>query len=225
MNNAIEKINNERQTVKAYADKRIPSQDWEQVLDAIKWSPSSFGVEPYRVIVVNHENQKLREEMKAVMWGQGVVTEADKMVIFVAYGKEIMLKNDWAVKRKIREAEIVRNMQGKEAEERGRKGAEAMLTHLKNNEPDLGAWAAKQTYIALGISMAAATLLNIGSTPMEGFDHAALDAVLRKHKLLREGEKVAVVAAFGYPKDKTSYSHWGSGRRVRDKNSEKFTVV
>jgi len=74
----------------------------------------------------------------------------------------------------------------------------------------------KQAYIALGNSMTAATILGIGSTPMEGMQKTKLEPFLKEQGLMKDNERLAVAAAFGYTASETAYAHYGSGKRVRD---------
>ena len=225
MNEIIEKINRERQTVKSYSDKKISNSDWKQILDAIYWSPSSHGFEPYRVIIVK-KNNKLRSKLRKVMWNQGVVTEADKLIFFVSLKRKIFTNKNWLYERALRKAIKVEGKKGNEAKESAKNMAKIILEkHLAIDEPNGDDWAMKQCYIALSSSLIAATVMGIGSTPMEGLEKNKVEKILRSEKLISNDERVAVVAAFGYPTSKTAYAHWGSGKRIRDLKTKKFKTI
>lgn len=224
MNEIINKVLKERQTVKAYSEKAIPTEDWKQVLETIYWSPTSHGFEPYRVLVIDRKNQPLRETIKGSMWGQGVVTQADKLVLFISLKRDVWGSTKFLEERTVRR---LREVNGKDVdasnEEVKKTAAFVKATHLDPQE-DGDHWAMKQAYIALGMAMYSASILGIGSTPMEGFERAKLEPILAQHDLLdAKTEKVAVAVAFGYPLSETSYAHWGSGKRVRDAWDKKIT--
>lgn len=225
MKEQLQKAFEFRQTVKKYSDKHIETDKWETIKDAIYWAPTSHGFEPYRVLIINRENP-LRQELKPAMWGQGVVDNADKLVFFISVKREIFTNEEWLLKRALRRAENVAGLQGGEALAAAKKHADTVLNvHLKNEEPNGDDWAMKQSYIALGMAMETAALLGVNSTPMEGFDRAKVKAIFKAHNLINDFEEVALVGAFGYPFDNTSYAHWGNNKRVRDPREVKFKEI
>lgn len=225
MNKIIEKINASRQTVKSYSDKKIKVNDWKQILDTIYWTPSSHGFEPYRVLIVRKGN-KLRKKLRNIMWDQGVVTEADKLIFFVSLKREVFTNKKWLYERALRKATKINGKRGKEAEKISNDMVKLITEkHLSIDEPNGDDWAMKQAYIALGTSMFAATILGIGSTPMEGLEKSKIEKLFRSEKLISNDERIAVAASFGYPTSKTSYAHWGTGKRVRDPRTKKFKTI
>lgn len=224
MNKTIKKVIDERQTVKAYNDKKISDSDWKDIIETIQWAPSSHGFEPYRVLVIEKES-KLREELKAMMWGQKTVIEADKLIFFISLKHKIFSSKDFIYKRALRRAEKVVGLTGEKAEEVANTTLAVVKDkHLKLDEP-YDDWSMKQAYIALGMALYSATILGIGSTPIEGMEKAKVESLFKKHKLTTDDERVAVAAAFGYPQSKTAYAHWGSGKRVRDPEEKKFVTI
>ena len=225
MNKIIEKINKERQTVKSYLDKEISDSDWNQILDAIYWSPTSHGFEPYRVLVVR-KSSKLRAKLQKVMWGQGVVVEADKLIFFVSLKRKVFLSKEWLYERALRKATEVEGKTGEEAKANAEKMTDIIINkHLSIDEPGGDDWAMKQSYIGLSAGLMAATILGIGSTPMEGLEKAKVEKLLRSEKLISDDERIAVAASFGYPASKTAYAHWGTNKRVRDPKDKKFKTI
>lgn len=229
MNEIIQKINTTRETVKAYNDKNISASDWKQILETIKWAPTSFGFEQYRVVVIDRANTKLRNELLPAFFGQGVVTNASKLVIFVSLSGKVLMSDKWFIEREARALTHISGLKGKELETQVSNMHGFFQSFLKTFpqpvETAAMEWGRKQAYIALGMAMSAAAILNIGSTPMEGFDPAKVTEILRAHKLIRNDESAAVAVAFGYPKDKTAYAHRGNGKRVREADSVKFIEV
>ncbi len=221
----IKHIIQNRQTVKTYSDKKILEDDWKSILDAIYWSPSSHGFEPYRVLIIE-KNNKLRKELTPIMWNQGVVEESDKLIFFISIDRKSFTNKEWLTKRAMRRFTEIAGQNKEEAIKSSKKMVSLILEkHLGIDEPNGDEWAIKQCYIALGNAMTASTILGIGSTPMEGLEKTKVKSLLIKNKLMNENECVAVCAAFGYPKDKNSYLHYGSNKRVRDSWNKKFKTI
>ncbi|NQZ29397.1 MAG: nitroreductase family protein [Mycoplasmatales bacterium] len=225
MNKTIEQINMNRQTVKAYSDQRISNEDWKNILETIYWAPTSHGFEPYRTLIIEKDN-KLREELKPLMWNQGVVTEADKLLLFISLKREVFANKEWVFKRSYRRFADVAGKTHEEASKLAKTMSETVLNkHLNVDEANGDDWAMKQCYIALGMAMSAATILGIGSTPMEGIEKSKVEELLLEKELIKKDERIAVTMAFGYPKSETAYLHFGKGNRVRDKWEEKFKTI
>jgi nitroreductase len=134
-----------RRAVKTFAPGAV---DYEPILRAIQIAPSSFGVQPYRVVILT--NKQLKEDIKPHCFNQEQITACDVLLVFCA------IKNiDARVDEYIKESDS--------------EGMRSMITGFLGNTTDKVEWARKQAYIALGFAMAAATELKIASCPMEGF--------------------------------------------------------
>ena len=167
-------------------EKTIPEAAFDALLETIRLSPSSFGMEPWRVIVVR--SRELREALKPLCWNQNQITEASELLIFTT-------DND-AVRGN---TEYVKKMFA-------RRGLDAAMTaaylkryadYLAPLEADarlLENWTAKQCYIAAANLMTHAASLGIDSCPIEGFEKAKVEACLQ----LPEGRHVALMVALGY---------------------------
>jgi nitroreductase/dihydropteridine reductase len=134
-----------RRAVKHFGNKSI---DTTKIIEAIVAAPSSFGLQPYKVIAVR--NPELKEKLRAVAYNQTQVTECDTLFVFCSRS-DIELR-----------AEEYINTTGAET-------MRDMLTGFISYLPDKLAWATRQTYIALGFALAACAELQIPSCPMEGF--------------------------------------------------------
>lgn len=115
---------------------------------AIVNAPSSFGLQPYKVLAVS--NQYVKEKLKAVSFNQEQVTECDTLFIFCARADVETRAEEFLT---ITGAESMRGL----------------LMGFLQGIPDKLAWSARQAYIALGFGLAAAAELKIASCPMEGF--------------------------------------------------------
>jgi nitroreductase len=164
--------------------KRIANIDLDEILESIRLSPSSFGMEPWRVIVV--KDKSLRSQIKEISWNQPQITDASNLLIFTTDIESIKADTQY-VKDMFSRRELPQDMY------------EKYLEVYKNftesmSECEFEQWAQKQCYIAAANAMNCAASLKIDSCPIEGFDKNAL------HKLLKldESRGVALMIAFGY---------------------------
>lgn len=160
-----------RYATKAFdPEKKIPSDLWTVLEDALVLTPSSFGLQPWKFFVVS--NPELRERLVALSWGQRQVADASHLVIFAV--KSPVTEDD--VHRHIVNAET---LQGMPPGTLG--GFEKVVNGFLANPPyplDLRAWATRQVYLALGNFMTSAALVGVDTCPMEGLDPAGYDAAL-----------------------------------------------
>jgi nitroreductase len=173
-----------------YATKRmngakVPKEKIDIILDAISLAPSSFGLQPYSVFVI--EDKEMLEKIKPIAYNQPQITEASALLVFAAWDK--LTKERIATY--IHQIAEVRNM----TLESLAPVKEQIETQLQNSDADNLIWNAKQTYIALGVALVAAAEENVDSTPMEGFNKEQLDEVLQ---LKSKGLRSAVILTLGY---------------------------
>lgn len=169
------------------ATKKISEVDWKILEDALKMAPSSYGVQPWKFLVV--ENPEVREKLKPVSWNQTQVTDASHYVVLLY--KEQM------------DADHVQKYVDRVAEVRGvplssLDGYKNMMIEnlvVKPQPGKMANWAQRQTYIALGFLLETAALLKIDACPMEGFDPSAYDQILN---LEGTGWKTIASVALGY---------------------------
>jgi len=168
------------------ADKAVPQEKVERILEAIRLTATSSGLQPYEVFVVT--NPEIREQIKAHSWNQAQVTDCSHLLVFAAW-------DDYTPERINKMFDLVN-------EERGFKneGWENYRQMLLANYPPRGAevnyqHAARQAYIALGSALIAAAYEEVDSTPMEGFDPAKVDEIL---KLRERGLRSVILLPLGY---------------------------
>jgi nitroreductase/dihydropteridine reductase len=143
-----------RRAVKHFGDKPV---DTTPIIRAITNAPSSFGLQPYKVIAVR--NSELKKQLRAVSYDQAQVTECDTLFVFCARTDLSERAEEYLQKT---QAEMIRQM----------------LTGFISYIPDKAAWSAHQAYIALGFSLAACAELKIPSCPMEGFTASEVHRIL-----------------------------------------------
>lgn len=183
-------------------EQHIPQADFDVILETGRLSPSSFGFEPWKFLVVGNErdrDRELREKLAPVSWGgKNSLRGADKYVLFLARKAGDMTAGSDYLTYMMRE---VKGMPQDAAE-----GMTAAFGQWQRNDFDLMEsdramfdWSCKQTYIALANMMTAAAMLGIDSCPVEGFNRAAVEDVLAEEGLLdRDHFGVSVAAGFGY---------------------------
>jgi nitroreductase/dihydropteridine reductase len=175
-----------------YATKKMdPSKDVaqekvERILEAVRLTASSSGLQPYEVIVVT--NPAVREQIKPHAWNQGQISDCSHLLVFAAWDNYT--------------AERINGMFDLVNEQRGLKneGWEAYRQQLLASYPARDAQtnfehAARQAYIGLGSALIAAAYEEVDSTPMEGFDPAKVDEVL---ELRERGLRSVVMLPLGY---------------------------
>lgn len=159
------------------------------ILEAIRLSATSSGLQPYEVLVIN--NKAIREQIKPHAWNQGQITDSSHLLVFAAWDNYT--------------AERINNMFDLTNEIRGFKneGWENYRAMLLNTYPQRDAetnyqHAARQAYIGLGSALIAAAELKVDSTPMEGFDPVKVDEILG---LKEKGLRSVLLLPVGYRAD------------------------
>lgn len=176
--------------------KKISDEDFAVILEAGRLSPSSFGFEPWRFVVI--QNPLLRERLKTVTWGaQGTLPTASHYLAILCRKDDMRFDSDYI-------SGFMRNVQklpediAEKKGQRYRKFQEQDFNLLESPRA-LFDWACKQAYIALGNMMTSAAMIGVDSCPVEGYDVWQAETVLAETGVLA-GEKfgLAVMAAFGY---------------------------
>ncbi len=169
------------------AAKKLSDDEWNKLEAALVLAPSSYGLQPYRFIVVN--DPALREQLQAAAYGQSQVTDSSHLVVFAA--RTDITEQD--VEHYMARITAVRGVE--------RAHLEGFAKVMKGDlvagprHAVIQEWCARQTYIALGQLMAVAALESIDVCPMEGFDTAKYDEILG---LRDKGFRAVVVAAVGH---------------------------
>lgn len=174
-----------RYAVKKYADKKVNETDLRTILEATNLSASSAGLQPYRIIVV--EDPEIRLKL-----GQGAfnpqITEASHLLVFAAIEHLSESHIDEYMQRMADTRKLPL-----EALSEFRKILVAHITGRTQEENFI--WASKQAYIGLGTAMVAAAELEVDATPMEGFDPVRFNEILG---LKEKGLSSVVLLALGY---------------------------
>lgn len=150
--------------------KQIPDDAWRALEQSLVLAPSSFGLQPWKFLVV--EDKNLREQLRAASWNQSQVVDADRYVVFTP----LRTTTDEDVDRYM---ERTSELRGTPVESmQGYRNVIADFLVKGWAAKDLFGWNARQAYIALGQFMTAAALMGIDTCPMEGIDMHGYDELL-----------------------------------------------
>lgn len=210
MNTFLENQNWRYATKKFDPSKKIAAKDIVILKEAIRLSSSSYGLQPYKIIIV--ENPELRAQLKPAAWGQSQIVDASHIVVFaneLNYGESGI---DDYFKNVSQTREVpVESMQGY------MDFMKATITALSDNDRNI--WSAKQTYLALGNLMNAAAELRIDVTPMEGFVPEQVNEILGLNEL---GLNATLIATLGYRHEEDATQYF---KKVRKSNEELFITL
>jgi nitroreductase len=203
----LSKLNTRYATKVFDPTKKVSEADMEKLLEAIRLSASSYGLQPYKVLVI--EDPKIRAELRKVAWDQPQITDASVLLVFAVKYET----NGSTVDEFIDLIAQTRNISKGSMEGY----SDMMKGSLQNlNQEQVETWVSKQAYIALGFGLVSAAVLGIDACPMEGFSSADFDKILDLNKL---GLKSKVIMAVGYRSQDDQYQHLA---KVRQKNKDFF---
>ncbi len=210
MSNFLENQNWRYATKKFDATKKISNQDLTFLKEAIRLSSSSYGLQLYKVIIV--ENTELRAKLQPAAYGQTQIVDASHLIVFASQttvGEEDInayLDNATAT-RGLPQGALVGY------------GDYMKGSIMPLSEEVKNIWTAKQTYLALGNLLNAAAELKIDVTPMEGFVPKQFNEILGLDKL---NLNAVLVAAVGYRHVEDATQHY---KKVRKSNEDLFIIL
>ena len=187
MENAFEEAMKFRHACKVFDEtKKISDEDIRYILEAGRKSPSSFGMEAWKFVVIT--NEALKEKLCPACWDQVQITSCSHLVIVLAGIDSVKPESGLPEKR------FLRAMPQEKVDFYMGLYASHLETILSSDENIL-AWTAKQTGIAAGNMMTAAAIKGIDSCPIEGFDKTAVESIL---ELDTKKFQLSIVIPFGY---------------------------
>jgi nitroreductase/dihydropteridine reductase len=161
---------NWRHAVKAYDPaKKVSEEDVNKILEAARLAPTSSGLQPFRVVVV--ENQELKEKMVQGALNPEVMRDCSHVLVFAAWDSYSDEKIDKVYDYHTDVRDLPRGRFGSYTDKiKEIYGAQTPEEHFAHT--------ARQTYIALGLAMAQAAELKVDTTPAEGFSNEIVDEIL-----------------------------------------------
>lgn len=189
MSDLLQKLQWRYATKKMDPSKVVPQEKVDRILEAARLAPTSSGLQPFEIIVVT--NPQIREQIKPKAWGQGQITDCSHLLVFAAW-------DNYTPERINMMFDLTNAQRGTTNE-----GWENYRQMLLSTYPARAAevnfqHAARQAYIGLGAAVIAAAFEEVDSTPMEGFDPAALDEILNLHA---RGLRSVAILPLGYRED------------------------
>jgi len=183
-----------RYAVKRFdATRRISDSHWQAIETSMIVTPSSFGLQPWKFIVIN--NPAIKEQLPAFSWGQQQPKDCSHFVVLAGLRSMNTEYVDHFLQRVASERSLpIESLAGYR---------KVVLGFLENQKEHIPEWATRQVYIALGQLMTSAALLGIDACPMEGIEPKKYDALLQL-----DGTNYAtrVACAFGYRHPEDTYA-------------------
>ncbi len=182
--NIIEALN-WRYAVRQFSSERIDDKRVEELLTATRLSATSYGLQPYRLILVN--DMDVRMKLLQYAYGQDKVANCSHLLVFAAQ-TDI---GDGMVDRYIHSVAETRDIPVE--------GLQGLADHMKEVFAGMNAvqkreWAHQQAHIALGTLLTAAAIMEIDTCPMGGIEAAGFDRLLELDEL---GLETSVICALG----------------------------
>jgi nitroreductase len=157
-------------TKKFDASRTIPGETWAALERALVLAPSSYGLQPWKFVVVR--DRAMRERLSAASWGQRQPLDCSHFVVFAR-------RRDYDARDLERFIERAAEVRGVAKESlKGYADIIAGSTERARKGGTLDGWLARQVYIALGQFMTSAALLGVDTCPMEGIEPAKYDEIL-----------------------------------------------
>ncbi len=208
--NLIDHLNWRYATKMFDPQKKISKQDLEFLKEAIRLSVSSYGLQLYKVLII--ENDEIRAALRKASWDQSQITDASQLFVFCNYTLDYDRHVDDYVERII-------TIQGNSSNGIKQYGESIKTSIGKMSAEERKSWSEKQTYLAMNNLLIACAELKIDACPMEGFDNHAYNQILG---LDEQGLNAVVIAPVGYRSvsDKTQ-----NRLKVRKTKEELFQIA
>ena len=185
---------NWRHAVKAYdSSKKVSQEDLNKILEVSRLAPTSSGLQPFRIIVV--ENQELKEQMVKGAFNPEVMRDCSQVLVFAAWDQYSDSKIDKVYDHHTDERDLPRGRFSSYTDQ-------IKVLYNGQTKEEHFAHTARQTYIALGLAMAQAAELKVDSTPAEGFSNEMVDEILGLKEL---GLKSVTLLYLGYRDSANDY--------------------
>ena len=190
-------IFNFRFATKEFNGEIIPDEDMQMIAETARLSPSSFGLEPWKFVVVADRN--LIKEAAEVSWGmqRQAATTSHMILGLTRTGKHVRYDAQYTHDVWVENKGV--------SEEFFEKLKPVLQEFQKTNidkeisEKSLLDWSVKQNYIAMGNMMTAAAMIGIDSCAIEGFDKEKVEEMLIKRGILdKENFDLSYIVLFGY---------------------------
>lgn len=210
MNNYIDSLQWRYATKKFDADKKVSNEDLNKLLESMRLSASSYGLQPYHIFVIT--DPEIRKKLLPVSWGQSQIVDASHLIVLA---NKTDVDADW-IDGYLTNVSETRNIPAEALNDY----ADFMKSKVLALSPEEQAtWASKQNYLVLGNLLSAAADLKIDTCPMEGFEPEAYNDILG---LSAKGLNATLVATIGYRSPEDQTQHY---TKVRQPIEQLFTHI
>jgi nitroreductase / dihydropteridine reductase len=175
-----------RYATKKFNGAKIPQEKLDYILEAARLAPSSSGLQPYKIIVIS--DPALLEKIKAIAFNQSQITDCSHLLVFAAW-------DGYSMERVSSVFDYTMNERGLPLSTMDDYKNLIMSRYEVFGTEWQAHHASKQSYIAFATAIAAAAEQKVDATPMEGFEHAQLDELLKLHET---GYRSTVILPLGY---------------------------
>lgn len=163
----------------------VPTEKVDAIIEAVRMAPTSSGLQPFELFVIT--NKELRAEIAKAANGQAQVTDGSHLLVFAAWDNYTAERIDEVVDLTVEARGDLPTLRGY---------FDFLKANYLKRDPEINyAHAARQTYIAVGFALMAAAEQEVDSTPIEGFNPDAVDAILG---LRKRGLRSVVLMPLGY---------------------------
>ena len=177
---------NKRYATKAMNGKVAPQEKINNILEAIRLAPTSSGLQPFEVFVIT--DKEVKSKIKQIAWNQSQVTDCSHLLVFAAW-------DHYTADRINHMFDLTNEIRGFKNEGWENYRQQLLFSYPHRDAETNFEHAARQTYIAFMAAITQAAFENVDSTPMEGFNSAALDKIL---DLRKKGLRSTLLLPLGY---------------------------
>ncbi|MEP2771914.1 MAG: NAD(P)H-dependent oxidoreductase [Fulvivirga sp.] len=190
-------------------NRKVVDQDLERLKEAVRLSVSSYGLQLYRVLVI--ENEELKEGLRKAAYDQSQLTDASHVFVFCNYTNNFNYRVDEYIALAAKNATDIEGL---------RNYGESIKTAISGmDHHQRQSWSEKQTYLALNNLLVACAELKIDACPMEGFSKQAFNEILGLGEV---GLNASVIAPVGY---RSKYDQTQHRPKVRRPAKQLFQTI
>lgn len=164
-------------------NKKIPQEQLLEILEAGRLTPSSFGLEHTRMLVIS--NQELKEAMMPFCWNQAQFSTSSEVVVLKSLVQEIIAPSEY----------IWESMRSRGLDERYMERLKGFQNANLQERKDFESWSMKQAYLVASSMVNCAAFMGIDSCYIEGFEREKLEQFL---EIDTQKERIALILTFGY---------------------------
>lgn len=207
----LERLNWRYAVKKFDRSRKISEEDWNTLERSLIIAPTSFGLQLFKAIVITDDD--LKQKLSPAAWGQPQIADCSHLVVLAA--KKTILPED--VDKFFERVGAVRKIPAdtlSDSKKRVLRFGEKAVA-----EGWAFSWCQRQTYLVLGFLLETAALLGIDACPMEGFDPAQFDNMLRL-----EDYSATVLCAVGYRSESDRISNLPKVRMPNENLIERISA-